>query len=158
MTRLITILARQQFGWPKRIRMQQRYRARLIRTLSGMAYMLSSLLSLAQELTPPGAAAASEQQVFNNACRTCHTIKEDDNRLGPSLYRIIGREAGSLPNYNYSAAMKDAGFVWDEAKLARFVANPDEVVPGNNMKPYSGLASAEDRQKVVAFLRSMTAR
>jgi cytochrome c len=48
--------------------------------------------------------------------------------------------------------MKDADFVWDEAKLARFVANPDEIVPGNKMIPYSGLASAEDRKRVVTFL------
>jgi cytochrome c len=53
--------------------------------------------------------------------------------------------------------MKGADFVWDEAKLARFIANPDEVVPGNNMKPYTGLASADDRTKAVAFLLSMGA-
>ena len=52
--------------------------------------------------------------------------------------------------------MKDAGFVWDEEKLSRFIANPDETVPGNNMKPYGGLASPDDKAKVVAFLRSTT--
>ena len=49
--------------------------------------------------------------------------------------------------------MKVADFVWDE-KLDRFTARPDEVVPGNNMKPYGGLTSAEDRAKVIAFLES----
>jgi cytochrome c len=78
--------------------------------------------------------------------------------LGPNLYKIIGRKAGSLPDYNYSAAMKDAGFVWNEDNLARFIANPDEVVPGNNMKPYAGLASADDRRKAIAFLLSVGAR
>jgi cytochrome c len=52
--------------------------------------------------------------------------------------------------------MKSADFVWDEEKLNRFIANPDETVPGNNMKPYGGLASAEDRAKILAFLRSLT--
>jgi len=52
--------------------------------------------------------------------------------------------------------MKSAGFVWDEEKLTRFIANPDETVPGNNMKPYGGLASADDRAKILAFLRSLT--
>jgi len=52
--------------------------------------------------------------------------------------------------------MKSADFVWDEAKLNRFIANPDEIIPGNNMKPYGGLASAEDRAKILAFLRSLT--
>jgi cytochrome c len=59
--------------------------------------------------------AGSGQRAFNNACRTCHTTKEGDNRLGPHLYKIIGRNAGSLPDYGYSTAMKDAGFVWDDA-------------------------------------------
>ena len=52
--------------------------------------------------------------------------------------------------------MKGAGFVWDEEKLEHFMANPDEVVPGNNMKPYSGLASIDARTKVIAFLLSFT--
>jgi cytochrome c len=47
---------------------------------------------------------------FNNACRTCHTIKEGDNRLGPSLHPIIGKKAGTVAGYNnYSSSMKDAG-------------------------------------------------
>jgi cytochrome c len=50
--------------------------------------------------------------------------------------------------------MKGADFVWDKEKLDRFIAKPDEIVPGNNMKPYGGLTSAEDRAKVIAFLES----
>jgi cytochrome c len=125
-------------------------------TLSAMAYMLSSP-SLSQELQSQAIEATPEQQVFNNACRTCHTIKNGDNRLGPHLYKIIGRKAGSLLGYDYSSAMKGADFVWDEEKLERFIANPDETVPGNSMKPYSGLASSDDRTKIIAFLQSITA-
>ena len=112
-------------------------------------------------LTPSPSSSAdveSGQLVFNNACRTCHTTNKGDNRLGPHLYKIIGRKAGSLPNYSYSSAMKGADFVWNEAKLDRFIANPDEMVPGNNMKPYGGLASADERAKVIAFLQSLTIR
>jgi len=98
----------------------------------------------------------SGQLTFNNACRTCHTTKEGDNRLGPNLHNVIGRKAGSLPDYGYSSAMKGADFVWDREMLDRFMAKPDEVVPGNNMKPYGGLTSAEDRAKVIVFLESTT--
>jgi cytochrome c len=143
-------------GWSQDLRVRHRGWVHLIVTLSGMAYMLSSQSSLSQELGSQGKEAASEQQVFNNACRTCHTTKEGDNRQGPNLYKIMGRKAGSLADYNYSGAMKDAGLVWDEEKLERFIASPDEVVPGNNMKPYSGLASADDRKKVIAFLQSVS--
>jgi len=122
--------------------------------LGGMTYTLLSP-SYGQEQVRQRVDAASGQQVFNNACRTCHTTKEGDNRLGPHLYKIIGRKAGSLPDYGYSSALKGADFVWDEQKLERFIANPDELVPGNSMKPYGGLASTDDRARIVSFLRSV---
>jgi cytochrome c len=103
-----------------------------------------------------GADVASGQLAFNNACRTCHSVKEGDNRLGPNLFKAVGRKAGSLPNYGYSAAMKNADFVWDKGKLDQFIADPDAVVRGNKMKPYGGLASAETRAKVIAYLESVT--
>jgi cytochrome c len=106
-------------------------------------------------LSTPASAQDSDpgQIAFNNACRTCHSIREGDNRLGPSLHGVIGRKAGSLPAYNnYSDSMKKAELMWDKSNLDRFIANPDQVVPGNNMKPYGGLASAEERAKIMAFL------
>jgi cytochrome c len=150
----ITFIAWPNAGWPQGLRVRHRDWVRLIVMLS--ACMLSSHSALSQQPASQGKEAASDQQVFNNACRTCHTIKEGDNRQGPNLYRIIGRKAGSLPDYNYSSAMKGADFAWDEEKLAHFIASPDEVVPGNNMKPYSGLASADDRTKIIAYLRSVS--
>ena len=109
---------------------------------------------LAQETAGRSAGTADGQLVFNNACRTCHTLRDGDNRLGPNLHKIIGRKAGSLPNFGYSSAMKGADMVWDKATLDRFIANPDQVVSGNNMKPYSGLTSAEERAKIIAFLEA----
>ena len=114
--------------------------------------ILLSISAVPQEAAR--ADAASGQLLFNNACRTCHTMKEGDNRLGPNVHNIIGRKAGSLPNYGYSSAMKGADFVWDNEKLDSFIAKPDEVVPGNSMKPYGGLASVEDRSKLIVFLQS----
>jgi cytochrome c len=113
--------------------------------LAAVVYVLASCGCLAQEGGELG---------FNNACRTCHTLKEGDNRLGPSLHNIIGRKAGSLPDYHYSSAMKDADFIWDEEKLDRFIAHPDEMVPENNMKPFGGVASRDERKMIIAFLRS----
>jgi cytochrome c len=106
----------------------------------------------AQESAGKAPDADDGQLAFNNACRTCHTLREGDNRLGPNLHKIVGRKAGSLPNYGYSSAMKGADMVWDKATLDRFIANPDQVVSGHNMKPYGGIASAENRAKIIAFL------
>ncbi len=93
------------------------------------------------------------KQAFNNSCRTCHSMKEGDNRLGPNLNKIVGRKAGSLPDYNYSSSMKDAGFAWDQDKLTRFMVKPDEVVSGHKMQPYGGI-SADEAAKVVAYLQA----
>jgi cytochrome c len=79
-------------------------------------------------------------------------MTEGDNRLGPHLHGVIGRQAGSLPGYAYSAAMTGSGIVWDAANLDRFIENPEAVVPGNNMKPYTGIAAPEERAKLVEFL------
>jgi cytochrome c len=82
---------------------------------------------------PAGKATGGDdgQLAFNNACRTCHTTREGDNRLGPNLHKIVGRKAGSLPNYAYSSAMKGADLVWDKAALDRFIANPEQVGRGS---------------------------
>jgi cytochrome c len=128
-----------------------------VAVLTGIASLLLPTFSAPEELAPQNADVAAGQQEFNNACRTCHSIREGDNRLGPHVRGLIGRKAGSLPDYTYSSAMKGADFVWDEEKLERFVANPDETIPGNNMKPYAGLASAESRSKLIAFLKMLTA-
>ena len=128
----------------------RRNRMLLLGALSAMAFMLPAPSALPQ--VPQGTEDVSGQQAFNNACRTCHIVKEGDNRLGPNLYGVVGRKAGSLPDYAFSSAMKEAGIVWDEEKLDRFIANPDEVVPGNSMKPYGGLSSSDDRKKIIAYL------
>jgi cytochrome c len=134
----------------RNVSVQHRDRAFLILALSGMAYVLSSPSALPQ--ASQGTEGVSGQQAFNNACRTCHMVREGDNRLGPNLHKVVGRKAGSLPDYAFSSAMNDTRFVWDEEKLDRFIANPDEVVPGNSMKPYGGLTSGDDRKKIIAFL------
>ncbi len=100
--------------------------------------------------------AEAGQLAFNNACRTCHTINKDDNRLGPSLHKIIGKKAGSVQGYAYSDSMKNSGITWDEKTLDRFIENPDSVVAGNNMKPYTGMTNAEDRAKIVAYLKAQS--
>jgi cytochrome c len=122
---------------------------RRVALLSGIACLGLSTFSASED--------ADGQLMFNNACRTCHSVREGDNRLGPHMRGIIGRKAGSLPDYSYSSAMKGADFVWDEDNLDRFIAKPDETVPGNTMKPYGGLPSAESRAKLIAYLKTLTA-
>ena len=80
----------------------------IIKPACSALLILLSISTVPQE--PARADAASGQLLFNNACRTCHTMKEGDNRLGPNLHNIIGRKAGSLPNYGYSST-RGRGFL-----------------------------------------------
>lgn len=91
---------------------------------------------------------------FNNACRTCHSIREGDHRLGPSLYGIVGKKAGTVSGYDPSPAIRQSGIVWDEKNLDSFIANPEALIHGNAMKPYGGIASEEERQKIIGYLKS----
>jgi cytochrome c len=81
-------------------------------------------------------------------------MREGDNRLGPSLYGIVGKKAGTVNGYGASPAMRESGIVWNEQNLNKFITNPEAVVHGNGMKPYGGIASEEERQKIISYLKS----
>ena len=117
--------------------------------------VLAQALVLAVVIAGPSDAADDGQLAFNNNCRTCHSIKEGDNRLGPSLHKIFGAKAGAAKGYTlYSDGLKGSGITWDEAMLDRFIANPDAVIPNNNMNPYTGMTDAAVRAKIIAYLKS----
>ena len=90
-----------------------------------------------------------------NKCKACHVVDEAKNRVGPHLVGIIGRPAGSVEGYSYSAAMKESGIVWDEASLDAYLASPREVVPGTKMA-FAGLRQEEERADVIAYLKEAT--
>jgi cytochrome c len=107
----------------------------------------------AEVAAPQGSSAGKLQ--FNNACRTCHSMRKGDNRLGPSLHGVLGRKAGASEGYAaYSQAMKGSDIVWDEATLDRFLANPEAVVPNNNMKPFAGVPDPAVRKRIIEHLKS----
>ena len=72
--------------------------------------------------------------------------------VGPNLAGVVGRKAGAEAGYNYSEAMKNAGFTWTPEQLFSYLADPKKIVPGNKM-PYAGMKSADDRKNLIAFLR-----
>lgn len=109
-------------------------------------------------MTTPAVAAEGAPPVFNNHCRTCHSVKQGDNRLGPSLHNIYGAKAGASPTYTgYSQGLKNSELTWDEATLDEFIENPDQVIPNNNMKPYKGIGDPAVRKQIVDYLKSQSA-
>lgn len=101
----------------------------------------------------PAAADAIAGKAVFQTCASCHQLGPSARGgFGPQLNGIIGRTAGTTPDYRYSPAMKNAGFAWSEDKLRAFLKDPDQVVPGNKMR-FFGLRSERDIDKLLAYLR-----
>ncbi len=116
-----------------------------------MALMAASLVLLALPARADGAPEKG-RKVFIR-CQACHSLKEGQNRVGPSLHGIIGRKAGSLASFTrYSPAMKSADVVWNDETLNEYLKNPRAFLPGNAM-PFPGLPKEEDRENLIAFLK-----
>lgn len=97
--------------------------------------------------------AAAGRAAFKR-CANCHQVGPTArSNFGPQLNGIVGRRAGSAPDFAYSPAMKRAGFVWTEQKLAAFLRDPDAVVPGNKMR-FWGIGNERQVADLVAYLRS----
>lgn len=98
--------------------------------------------------------AAKGKRVFVK-CIACHTVQEGQNRVGPSLYAIIGRPAGTVEKFKYSSANKDSGVVWTEDAMFRYLESPQKFFPGTLMT-FPGLPAAQDRADIIAYLKSVS--
>ncbi|MFW6300678.1 MAG: c-type cytochrome, partial [Oceanicaulis sp.] len=84
-------------------------------------------------------------------CRSCHVLDEGENRVGPSLYGIFGRETGSVEGFRYSDANANAGITWTHETMFEYLENPREYIPGTIMA-FPGLRDEQDRADVVAYI------
>jgi cytochrome c len=94
---------------------------------------------------------ARGQTVFKK-CTQCHSPVEGKNGTGPSLYGIVGRPAGSIPNFRYSEANKTSGITWTEQEMFVYLENPKKRIPKTIMA-FAGLPKAQDRADLIAFLK-----
>ncbi|WP_095011594.1 c-type cytochrome [Tsuneonella mangrovi] len=129
--------------------------ARLL-NLAGAAGALAIAFAVA---SPPAAIASSSttsgQQVFMAHCAVCHSNKkEGGSSIGPHLFGVVGRKAGSIPGFAYSVAMRKSGLTWTEDNLKDYVANPRQVVPGNRM-PFAGLHNQQQLDALADYLATL---
>ncbi|HME39279.1 MAG TPA: cytochrome c family protein [Steroidobacteraceae bacterium] len=94
---------------------------------------------------------ATNGKKLYQGCQACHSV--DDNDLGPRHRGVVGRRAGSVADYHYSAALKDSGLTWDAATLDRWLTNPSALVPGTKM--FFKIDDAQARADIIAYLKEL---
>ena len=100
------------------------------------------------DVTAPAAEPASLAR-----CKVCHSINEGEGaKVGPNLYGVFGRAAGTSPGYNHSPALKNSGLTWDEATLDAYLASPQATIPGTRMP--MGEPDPVKRAEIIAFLKT----
>ena len=120
--------------------------------LGGLVVAGSILMGVASAQATGDAGAG--KTLFTQKCGICHSPEKGTNKIGPSLYGVVGRKAGSLPDYTYSDAMKNANRTWNEATLDDYLTNPRAKIPGVKMI-FAGLPNGTDRQNVIAYLSTL---
>lgn len=101
--------------------------------------------------TPNEGDAARGKMLYEQRCSACHSPQS--NRVGPRHAGVFGRRAGSVPDYEYSEALKRSALVWNELTLDAWLSNPQALVPGQRMG-YS-VPEARDRADLIAYLRGL---
>jgi cytochrome c2 len=100
--------------------------------------------------------AENGEQVFKK-CRACHQVGDGaKNGVGPMLNGLIGRTSGTVPEFNYSEANKEAGakgLVWSEEELNKYLEAPLTYMPKNKMA-FAGLKDEGDRKDIIAYLKT----
>ena len=88
--------------------------------------------------------------MFASHCGQCHRARARQHDVGPHLVGAIGRRAGAVPGYDFSAAFEPLDIVWTRESLAKFLVSPDEFVPGARM-PATGVSEAQ-AQKIAEYI------
>ena len=99
------------------------------------------------------AEAAAEPPAAFMQCRACHSAEPGKNSIGPSLAGVVGRKAGTVPGFSYSAALKESGITWNAATLDQWLTGPMRMVPGTRM--VISVPDAARRKQLVQYLATL---
>nr|WP_294552978.1 cytochrome c family protein [uncultured Rhodopila sp.] len=97
---------------------------------------------------------ATGKAIFGTSCGICHTVRPGDNKIGPTLFGIVGRKTGAVPDYTYSPANLAANIIWTDAELDKYLEAPRTIIPGTKMA-YAGVKDAAKRADLIAYLDTL---
>jgi cytochrome c len=100
----------------------------------------------------PAGSAAAGQALYEAKCGGCHSV--DANRIGPRHRNVVGRKVASVPDFDYSDALKKLGGVWTPARLNTWLQNPQAMAPGTKM--FLTVPDPRQRRDVIAYLASVS--
>jgi cytochrome c len=124
-----------------------------------MRFRILGLLSaLTVSLVPLAAAHAdgdvnAGKEIFHR-CAICHSPQQGVNKVGPSLFGVVGRPSAGLSTYHYSDALQGLKTTWTPAELDKWLSDPQALAPGTKMV-FPGLTEATDRANVIAYLATL---
>lgn len=95
--------------------------------------------------------ASRGQKLYETRCIACHSL--DHNRVGPAHGGVFGRQAGTVPGYEYSVALEQSTLIWNVVNLDRWLSNPETLIPGQKMG-YS-VSDPRDRADLIAYLMTV---
>ena len=119
-----------------------------------MRNVIAALLLAGSATAALAADPAAGEKIFKAQCGICHAVVAGENRIGPTLFDVVGRRAGSVPGFNYTADHKKLGITWDAANLDKYLINPRAMVPDTSMV-YAGLKDDTERADLVAYLQTL---
>lgn len=130
----------------------------MVRLLSPRRFAATALAGLAVLVAVPAAAApdpAKGRAVFASQCSLCHSDARGGHVvIGPPLFGVVGRPAGSLSGFAYSATMRAAGFTWTSDRLRAYLPAPRAYLPGVKMT-YPGLKNPNQLEDLIAYLSTL---
>ncbi|MDY0871670.1 c-type cytochrome [Dongia rigui] len=116
---------------------------------------LAAILFLFMALQAPSAEAAGNPArgaaLYAEDCSACHAA--DTDQRGPHHRGLFSRQAGSVPGFDYSDALRGAGFIWSDQLLDAWLADPEALLPGQDMNV--SVEDAQDRADLIAYLKTL---
>jgi cytochrome c len=92
------------------------------------------------------------KELFQTRCGGCHSM--DADKVGPRLRGVFGRAAAAIQTFNYSDAVKSSRITWDESTLDKWLAEPDSIIPDNDMS--FRLENIRERAAIIDYLKQMS--